>query len=112
MIATTNLHDARIYMTEPPMLQLRSDFETFVRDTYPGLVGVATALTGNGHDAQDMVQHTMLKAFTGWPRVQYLDHPAGWAPCQPAISRWLPCTTPQTSRSTRWQTSSRFRPGP
>jgi RNA polymerase sigma-70 factor, ECF subfamily len=79
MIATTNLHDTGILMTEPPTLQLRSDFETFVRDTYPGLVGVATALTGNGHDAQDMVQDTMLKAFTGWGRVQHLDHPAGWA---------------------------------
>lgn len=79
MIATTSLHDAGNIMTEPYLLPLRSDFETFVRDTYPGLVGVATALTGNGHDAQDMVQDTMLKAFTGWKRVQHLDHPAGWA---------------------------------
>ncbi len=45
------------------------------------LVGVATALTGDFHDAEDLVQDTMVKAFLHWRRVSRLDRPGGW--CQP-----------------------------
>jgi RNA polymerase sigma-70 factor (ECF subfamily) len=80
MIATTNLPDPRSVMTEPELqLRTRSDFDTFVRATYPGLVGVATALTGTVFDAEDLVQDTMLKAFVRWDRVRDYEHPQGWA---------------------------------
>lgn len=45
-------------MVEDRPLHLRADFDTFVRSAYPGLVGVATALTGNLFDAEDMVHDT------------------------------------------------------
>ena len=79
MIATTNLPAARSAMTDENELDFHSDFDTFVRTTYPGLVGVATALTGTVPDAEDMVQDTMLKAFVRWDRVQFYEHPQGWA---------------------------------
>ena len=79
MIVATNLSDPWSLMPDDPLIALHDDFESFARASYPGLVGVATALTGNGHDAQDLVQDTMLRPFTHWRRVHRLDHPAGWA---------------------------------
>ncbi len=66
-------------MPEDRPLHLRADFDTFVRSAYPGLVGVATALTGTVFDAEDMVQDTMLKAFVGWERISAYEQPYGWA---------------------------------
>ena len=66
-------------MHEDQPLHLRADFDTFVRSAYPGLLGVATALTGTVFDAEDMVQDTMLKAFIGWNRISGYEQPHGWA---------------------------------
>ena len=74
---TTNLKDAMA--GDDAHVRIRTDFDTFVRSTYPGLVGVATALTGTLHDAEDMVQDTMLKAFVHWKRIRDYEHPQGWA---------------------------------
>ncbi len=79
MIATTNLPATRSVMAHQRQLEVHSDFDTFVRTTYPGLVGVATALTGGVADAEDMVQDTMMKAFVRWDRVRDYEHPQGWA---------------------------------
>lgn len=80
MIAITPTTDNRHTMTSDDQhVRIRGDFDTFVRSTYPGLVGVATALTGTVHDAEDLVQDTMLKAFVHWKRVRDYEHPQGWA---------------------------------
>ena len=50
--------------TEP--MSLTSEFEDVYRREYPGLVAVATALTGDLRDGEDAVQDTMVKAFVRW----------------------------------------------
>jgi RNA polymerase sigma-70 factor (ECF subfamily) len=62
-----------------PTVDIRNSFEGFVRSVYPGLVGVAGALTGSIDDAEDMVQDTLLKTFVRWDRVCSYEHPQGWA---------------------------------
>lgn len=52
------------------------DFDEFYRREYPGLLGVATALSGA--DGEDLVHDTMVKALTRWSRVQRLERPGGW----------------------------------
>jgi RNA polymerase sigma-70 factor (ECF subfamily) len=80
MIAITNpTFPGRTMVADRAQLRLESDFESFVRSSYPGLVGVATALTGSVDDAEDVVQDTMLKAFVRWDRISGYEHPQGWA---------------------------------
>ena len=62
--------------TEP--ISLTSGFEEVYRREYPGLVAVATALTGSSCDGEDAVQDTMVKAFLRWDRVGQLERPGSW----------------------------------
>jgi RNA polymerase sigma factor (sigma-70 family) len=57
---------------------VRGGFEGLYRLEYPGLVAVATALTGDSRDAEDLVQDTMVRAFTHWTRVSQLQRPGAW----------------------------------
>jgi RNA polymerase sigma-70 factor (ECF subfamily) len=60
-----------------PVVQL-SRFEDLYRHEYPGLVAVASLLTGDPRDGEDAVQDTMLKAFVHWKRVRGLEQPGAW----------------------------------
>jgi RNA polymerase sigma factor (sigma-70 family) len=53
-------------------------FETVYRREYPGLVAVASAMTGDRDGAQDIVHDTMVKAFVRWDRVSQLERPGAW----------------------------------
>lgn len=53
-----------------------TSFDELYRREYPGLVAVATALSG--YDGEDLVQDAMVKALTHWERVQRLERPGGW----------------------------------
>ncbi len=53
-------------------------FDEVYQREYPGLVAVATALTGDRDSAPDLVQDTMLKAFLNWDRISVLERPGGW----------------------------------
>jgi RNA polymerase sigma-70 factor (ECF subfamily) len=64
-------------MTVEPM-SLASGFEDVYRREYPGLVAVATALTGDVRDGEDVVQDTMVKAFVRWGDVGRLERPGAW----------------------------------
>lgn len=64
-------------MAAEPML-LTSGFEDVYRREYPGLVAVATALTGDVRDGEDVVQDTMVKAFVRWGDVGQLERPGAW----------------------------------
>jgi RNA polymerase sigma factor (sigma-70 family) len=57
------------------------DFEFTYRTEYPTLVAVATALTGDWRESEDLVQDTMVKAFLRWDRVGRLERPGGWCHC-------------------------------
>ncbi|MCB0954578.1 MAG: sigma-70 family RNA polymerase sigma factor [Ilumatobacteraceae bacterium] len=64
-------------MTDPTV-PVTTSFDDLYRTEYPGLIGVAIALTGTIEDGEDAVQGTMLKAFVNWGRVGSLERPGGW----------------------------------
>ena len=90
---------------------LTSGFEEIYLREYPGLVAVATALTGDLRDGEDAVQDTMVRAFVRWDDVGQLDRPGAW--CHRVLlnacrSRWRRRRTEQRfwSRSCRDERST------
>ena len=53
-------------------------FEALYRAEYSGIVTVATAVTGDRAEGEDLAQDTMVKAFLHWPKVAGLDQPQAW----------------------------------
>ena len=73
-VTTAHLFPA---MTSTPDLTLRErTFDDLYRREFPGLVAVATALSG--YDGEDLVQDAMVKALVNWERVSRLERPGGW----------------------------------
>jgi RNA polymerase sigma-70 factor (ECF subfamily) len=62
-------------MSDLPVVPL---FDDIYRLEYPGLVAVATAMTGDRDGAQDLVQDTMVRAFINWTKVSRLERPGAW----------------------------------
>lgn len=54
------------------------EFETFVEAELPRLLGLAHLLTGNPHDAWDLVQETLIRVGTRWRRLVG-QNPGGYA---------------------------------
>jgi RNA polymerase sigma-70 factor (sigma-E family) len=52
------------------------DFAAFVEGQSPALLGFAHALTGNRHDAWDLLQETLVRVGERWRRI---DQPAAYA---------------------------------
>jgi DNA-directed RNA polymerase specialized sigma24 family protein len=75
-MGTSGLFEVAVIVTEP--MTLASGFEDVYRREYPGLVAVATALTGDVRDGEDVVQDTMVRAFVRWDAVGQLDRPGAW----------------------------------
>lgn len=50
-------------------------FDEFVAARLPALVRYATALTGDPHSAQEIVQHVMVKLHARWRRIARDDRP-------------------------------------
>ena len=75
LITSTSRHGP--HMTEPTELAIIvTSFEDLYRHEYPGLIAVATALSG--HDGEDLVQDAMLRAIVHWDKVRRLERPGGW----------------------------------
>jgi len=51
-------------------LNAPDDFETWVSSRVPALLRYAYLVTGNSHDAKDVVQEALAAAWTKWPRVR------------------------------------------
>ena len=75
-MGTSGLFEVAVRSIEP--MSLTSGFEDVYRREYPGLVAVATALTGDVRDGEDAVQDTMVRAFVRWDHVGELDRPGAW----------------------------------
>lgn len=60
------------------LVTVSAGFEDLYRAEYPGLIGVARAMTGDLRDGEDLVQDTMVKAFVEWGRVGRLERPGAW----------------------------------
>ncbi len=55
------------------------DFDAFVTSCAGRLLGTAYLLTGDLHEAEDLVQETLLKVARGWPKVSRMEHPVAYA---------------------------------
>jgi RNA polymerase sigma-70 factor (ECF subfamily) len=69
----------------------RASFDAFVRASGGPLFGQAYLLTGQYHEAQDLVQETFVRAWQHWRKVSGYDDPLGWARHvlhNLAVSRW------------------------
>jgi RNA polymerase sigma-70 factor (ECF subfamily) len=64
---------------EPTLDVVPARFEDFFTTEYPGLLAVATALSGTHEDGEDLTQDTMLKALIRWERLRRFERPGGWA---------------------------------
>jgi RNA polymerase sigma-70 factor (sigma-E family) len=51
------------------------DFEAFAAARWSRLVRTAYLLTGDHHEAEDLVQSTLAKVFPGWATISRLDEP-------------------------------------
>jgi RNA polymerase sigma-70 factor (ECF subfamily) len=56
-----------------------SDYEAFFAAQHAPLARVAYALTGSRHDAQDLAQETLVRAFERWSVVGAYASPEAWA---------------------------------
>ncbi len=55
------------------------DFDRFVAESGDRLVRTAYLIVGNLHEAEDLVQETLLKLARRWPKVSQMDHPEAYA---------------------------------
>ncbi len=53
-------------------------FETFYRDEYPSVLGMAYGLTGRAGVAEDLAQEAFLRAYARWDEVARMASPQGW----------------------------------
>ncbi len=56
----------------------RLDFDSFFRAEYPGLVSLATAVTGDRQAGEDVAAETMSRAYRRWDQVGTYDKPGAW----------------------------------
>ncbi len=54
------------------------DFVAFFRAEYPGLVALATAVTGDRQTGEDIAAETMSRAYRRWSRIGSYDKPGAW----------------------------------
>jgi RNA polymerase sigma-70 factor (sigma-E family) len=72
-----------------------ADFEEFVVARRVALLRTAYLLTGNHHDAEDLVQSALIKVVPKWARIR--DHP------EPYVRRVLARESVSRRRGRRWR---------
>lgn len=92
--------------------ELSASFDAFVTARYPALVRTATLLTGDHHEAEDLVQGALVKAVGVWRRIA--DDPEPYVRrimVNDNISRWrrhrgrtVVSEDPAAGRDARWAT--------
>jgi RNA polymerase sigma-70 factor (sigma-E family) len=55
------------------------DFDRFVAESTDGLVRTAYLIVWDLHEAEDLVQETLVKVARRWPKVSRMDHPDAYA---------------------------------
>jgi RNA polymerase sigma-70 factor (sigma-E family) len=82
---------------------VRDDFEAFVASRYVALLRTAYLLTGDHHDAEDLLQQALVKAVGAWGRITGDPEPyVRTILVRQNISRW---------RRRRWRELSTDTPG-
>ena len=64
-----------LWPAEPEEPERHWDFDTYAAARWPKLVHTAYLLTGDRHEAEDVVQATLAKVYLAWPRISRLDEP-------------------------------------
>ena len=54
------------------------DFASFHAGVFARLVGQLTLVTGDRHEAEDVVQEALARASARWPRLRHYDVPEAW----------------------------------
>jgi RNA polymerase sigma-70 factor (sigma-E family) len=57
----------------------RHDFDRFVAESTNGLLRTAYLMVGDLHEAEDLVQETLLKVAARWLKVSRMDNPAAYS---------------------------------
>ncbi len=55
-----------------------NDFDRFVADNGNGLLRTAYLMVGDPHEAEDLVQETLFKVASKWPRVCRMENPVAY----------------------------------
>jgi RNA polymerase sigma-70 factor (ECF subfamily) len=61
-----------------PLVAVTEDFEAFYRRLYPRTVGLAYALTGKRHLAEEVTQEAFIAAYRKWEQISRYDVPEAW----------------------------------
>ena len=56
-----------------------NDFDRFVAENGDGLLRAAYLMVGDLHEAEDLVQETLFKVASRWPRVSSMENSVGYA---------------------------------
>jgi RNA polymerase sigma factor (sigma-70 family) len=81
LVRVLSMDNSVVMVVQSPLVEVVNivwGFEDLYRFEYPGLVAVATAMTGDFRDGEDLVQDTMVKTFIQWGRVGRLQRPGAW----------------------------------
>lgn len=69
----------KIQVVEVGLTEREADFAAFFRAEYPGIVALATAVTGDRQAGEDVAAETMSRAYQRWERVSDFERPGAWA---------------------------------
>lgn len=61
-----------------PLVAVTEDFEAFYKRLYPRAVGLAYALTGRRHLAEEIAQDAFISGYRRWERISHYDKPEAW----------------------------------
>ncbi len=75
-ITPTESHSVPHGLDHLEILPTPLEFGDFYRQEFPGLLAVATALSGS--EGEDLVHDAMVRALLHWNRVSRLQRPGGW----------------------------------
>jgi RNA polymerase sigma-70 factor (sigma-E family) len=56
-----------------------NDFDRFVGENSDGLLRTGYLMVGDLHEAEDLLQETLFKVASRWPRVSRMDNPMAYA---------------------------------
>ncbi|MGZ4149734.1 MAG: SigE family RNA polymerase sigma factor [Actinomycetota bacterium] len=65
-------------LPDPAGLDGEEGFEDFYVREFPGVVGLAYALSGNRSTAEDLAQEAFLAAHRSWGKIGLYDEPGAW----------------------------------
>lgn len=61
-----------------PLIAVVEDFESFYRRMYPRAVGLAYALAGRRHLAEEIAQDAFIAGYRNWDKISTYDQPDAW----------------------------------